>query len=115
MLSLLTLVGGLCYGTVASASTVTMPGMDMQHCSGQITMLKQGTPMNNAIMPCCVDRHDNIPTTLTPELKDQIKFSDVSVALIAVQSVADVSQKTYASSPSPPPEPDVLFSIFKKE
>jgi hypothetical protein len=117
LFSLLTLIGGLCYGNVASASpqAEVMPGMDMGHCAGEVSMLRQGMPINGAMMPCCIDRHDNVPT-VTPHVENQkVKFFPTAVAVDFENSIKQIQQKTYASSPSPPLELDILCSVIKIE
>ena len=97
-LAILALVSGFCYGTSASAAMPErndMAKMDMSHCSGQITMLEQGTPMHNSMMPCCVDRHDNVPSLVPQVEKQSVKFLPSAVIPGLMQTIKNVQQKTY--------------------
>jgi len=118
LFSLVTLVSGVCYGTVASASMMdsgAVLAMDSAHCGDQAVSFQKSSPIDNEMMPCCIDRHDNVPTTLPTSLNSGMHFSGVTMALANMPAVFRVEQKTYASSLSPPPRPDKLFSLLKKE
>jgi hypothetical protein len=120
MFALLALVSGFCYGTSAAAASVHIHNSEemnigMEHCGGQIAKLQQGTPLNNTVMPCCIDRHDNIPT-VAPHLENKsLKFFPSAVTPEIVSGENSGLQRLYVSSPSPPPEPDILSSVIKKE
>jgi len=118
LVAMLTLISGVCYGTFASASMTndgSMPMMDSLHCGGQTAVLRQAVPMGDAVMPCCIDRHDNVPTTLPVSLNSSVHFSGILTVLMSADSVSYGEQKTFASSSSPPPRPDELSSLMKKE
>ncbi|HEX8974343.1 MAG TPA: hypothetical protein VF817_02545 [Patescibacteria group bacterium] len=119
LISLFTLVSGLCYGTFASASTsaqyAAMPAMDMSHCGNQTVSFEKGSPLNNAVMPCCVDRHDGQATTLPTILKDKVKFSADLIEVQPLQTSLDFAVQCNSFAHAPPGQPDILSSVVKIE
>lgn len=113
------MLGGFCYGTFASAATHEMGSMnnlDASHCADEaMQMIKKSAPFSSAVLPCCIDRHDNVPTTLTPVTQERIKFSQALVTPPVICALAPIEQKIFSSSPAPPEQPDILSSVIKIE
>jgi hypothetical protein len=118
MLSAIVLVvGGFCSAPMAGASSSEMNGMvevSDVHCGSADHLAKNKAPISDAMMPCCVEKHDNSSVFTPVVLNEKIKFEQVSIAEQPVLLAQTINQKTYASSSSPP-EPDLLFSSVRLE
>lgn len=82
------------------------------------TKTEQGsnTKNKNTVLPCCLD-HDKITKI---DNAPNFKISDLHLPPVLAISDLDYEAKnqTYSfvrSLDLPPPEPDILFSVFKKE
>ncbi|EKD58296.1 MAG: hypothetical protein ACD_56C00153G0001 [uncultured bacterium] len=126
LFSLFTLTSGLCYGEDASASmkdSVASTHVSVDGCNVSKTepaqienfQTEKKAPISDAVLPCCVDRHNNVSISQASEMKERIIFSDVSIVPTSEIIVPDVEKKTYTSSVSPPPKPDILSSVVKIE
>jgi hypothetical protein len=110
-------VGGFYGEPIAQASSPEMVGMveiGQVHCGAESLDVINKTPVENTIMPCCVEKHDNSEIVTPVVLNEKIKFQQASVVLSEVDSLKSVVQKTYASSSSPP-EPDIFSSCVRLE
>ncbi|EKE12124.1 MAG: hypothetical protein ACD_14C00009G0003 [uncultured bacterium] len=123
LISLFTLTSGFCYGTIASANMtetieVSARMSDMDDC-GRLApasiQVEKNIPLSDTILPCCVDRHNNVSISLANELNEKINLSDISTVPAVDIVIPDIQQKTYIASTSPPQKPDILSSVVKKE
>lgn len=115
---LLLVVGGFFGGLRASASVMRF---SMQksfvtgaHCAISDEIQKDA-PMDNTLMPCCIERHDNSGTILPASTDERVKFSQVLMDRQVDCTTKVIEQKIYPSSPSPPPEADAISSTIKLE
>lgn len=127
LFSLFTLTSGLCYGSVASANmkenVVIEHASQMGDCGNsqsapveiKTVEVEKKIPLSDAILPCCVDRHNNVSISQASEMKDRIIFSDISDIQVSEIIVPAAIVRTYISSVSPPPKPDILSSVVKIE
>lgn len=123
LISTFTFASGLCYGAVASAEVVDVVPiqtqmLEMQDCSEPTpapVQVEKSIPVGDSVMPCCLDRHDNTPTTAGTILKDRTNFADVGEVDFSAQTLSLLQKYTYISSPGPPPKPDKNSSIFRLE
>lgn len=119
LFSLFTLTSGLCYGTFASAHmTETIEVEAHSSCSDQKPVpvqVAKKIPISDTILPCCVDRHNNVSVSLVKKINEKINLSDVSLVSPHEVIAQIAQQKTYISSISPPHRPDILLSVVKKE
>ena len=110
-------VGGFCSAPMAGASSSEMNGMTEisdVHCGSADHLAKNKAPISDAMMPCCVEKHDNSSVFTPVAPNEKIRFEQVSIAEQPVLLAQTINQKTYASSSSPP-EPDLLFSSVRLE
>lgn len=126
LISLITLTSGLCYGDDASAymddSTTSMhisaDGCNVSEAEPvqpKNVQTEKNIPISDTVLPCCVDRHNNVSILQASEIKDKTNFSDISAIPTAEIIVPVIERKTYISSVSPPPKPDILSSVVKIE
>jgi hypothetical protein len=118
LLSMFLMVSGFCFAdfSMAAMDPVASGGqMDMTHCSGSGNTINKNVQTSFAIMPCCVDRHDGLGTSLPTIFNEKINFE----AAVASQNfyVANLSGEKYlyTSSSGPPLKPDLLSCLIKIE
>ena len=111
-------VGGFCYAPMSQASAPEMNnGMTEiadAHCGAGNHLAKDKAPINDTMMPCCVEKHDNSGVVTPIVLNEKIKFQQISIIEESAFLAQLINQKTYASSSSPP-EPDNFSSSIRLE
>ena len=116
--SLILVVGVFCGVSIASAQNraMNMPTMiDSAHCANENNEVQKNGPISNALMPCCVERHDNSGTIVPTVTQERVKFSQSLMTEQIVCADYAIDQKIYPSSPSPPPEAENISSTVKIE
>ncbi|MEI8344198.1 MAG: hypothetical protein WCF93_04575 [Candidatus Moraniibacteriota bacterium] len=115
--TIMLVVSGFCNLSMAQAS---LPKMDRMteiadaHCESGNHVVNKNAPVSGAMMPCCVEKHDNSAVFTPVAPNEKIKFEQVSIAEQSVLLAQTINQKTYASSSSPP-EPDSFSSSIRLE
>ncbi len=111
-------VGGFCGETMVQTSSQKMTEMvevTDAHCGSiEWSAVKNRAPVSNNVMPCCMEKHDNSAVFTPVASNERIKFQQVPIVRQAVFVAQLISQKAYASSPSPP-EPGILSSNIRLE
>lgn len=119
--ALLVVVGGFCYGLTAKAAMENMhAGMAAisQNCHGQHgqEIAQKNVPLkSDSVMPCCVDRHDGVPSVETTNFSGITKFATVQMFQDSTSEISLVENKLKTSSDSSPPKPDKLSSVLRLE
>jgi hypothetical protein len=114
-------VGGFCGAPMVGATLPEMKGTKSMteitdvHCgSTEKVAAGNSAPVSDAVMPCCVEKHDNSSVFTPVAPNEKIKFEQISIAQQSVLLVQSINQKTYASSSSPP-EPKIFSSCARLE
>jgi hypothetical protein len=110
-------VGGFCDAPMSQASSAEMNGMTEiadAHCGAGNHLAKDKAPINDTMMPCCVEKHDNSGVVTPIVLNEKIKFQQISIIEESAFWAQLINQKTYASSSSPP-EPKIFSSCASLE
>lgn len=120
LVALLVVVGGFCYVPVGQAS---MNGMHQvpsneDDCNQQngYTVSKKSIPLSdNSVRPCCIDRHDKVPTTPSANFSGIVEIS-LAQDQISLSAKNLITQKvSYTSSDASPPKPDKISSVLRLE
>ena len=119
--ALIVLIGGFCDGLIASAQTSRTGSVNMDQMMATVAvsssiMHQDALPMdNNALMPCCSDRHSATPTTQVNNFNAGMKFAVMDCAQAASNLDSFFQQKIGDISDLSPPKPDILSSVLKRE
>ncbi|EKE24937.1 MAG: hypothetical protein ACD_5C00351G0003 [uncultured bacterium] len=120
LISLLIVMGGFCYVPVGQAS---MNGMhqaafieDDCYQQNNYTLSQKSTPLSeNSVRPCCVDRHDKVPTTPASNFSGIVEISLTQDQVLSSEKDVLTQKVSYISSDASPPKPDKLSSILRLE
>lgn len=129
--SLLLILGGFCNALIASASVqqytpsiqeVVVSSDNIVDCSSENNavddnekVVEKAKPINNTLMPCCVERKNNSDTLIPAALQDRVKFAPSMMTEQVILADNAVEQKIYPSSPSPPHEAENISCTVKLE
>lgn len=94
---------------------IEMPMGDIVHCVNENQVNKKTGPADNALMPCCLERHDNSRTVMPPAVQERVKLMQSLMSQQINCASNAIEQKIYPSSPSPPFEAENISSTVKIE